>query len=85
MTSEELVQVEEAAAFPHMTSEELVQAGEAAFGHQWKNVFVKELEVTISTVNRWVSGYTPISRVNELAIKALIATAPLRNKETVDA
>ncbi len=55
-----------------MTPQELTKLGEQAFGRSWKSILATELGVYVSTVNRWVTGFTPISRKNEHAIRRLI-------------
>lgn len=54
-----------------MTPEELVALAQDIFGENWKAKLAAELDVYVSTVNRWVNGQTPISRRNSLAIRML--------------
>lgn len=54
-----------------MTTEELIALGEKVFGKSWKAQLAQGLGVYLSTINRWATGYTPISRKNERAILSL--------------
>ena len=54
-----------------MTIDEFVELCEEAFGARWKRKVADELAVFPSTVNRWANGDTPISRKNEIAIRAM--------------
>lgn len=56
-----------------MTPKELTALAQRMFGKNWKTRLAAELDVYVSTVNRWVNGQTPISRRNELAMRGLQA------------
>jgi len=69
ITSKEHVGVKES----DMTPEDLTALAQRMFGKNWKTRLAAELDVYVSTVNRWVNGQTPISRRNELAMRGLQA------------
>lgn len=57
-----------------MTCEEMEQICQSLFGKSWKSKLAREMGVYVSTVNRWATGFTPISKKNELAIRGLAVT-----------
>jgi hypothetical protein len=64
-----------------MSPEEFSDTAAYLCGRRWKKVVESNLEVKISTVNRWANGYTPISRETELALQKLLAdVVELRNQ-----
>lgn len=52
-----------------MTVEEMTVLCHSAFGKTWKSQLARELGVYNSTVNRWITGHTPISIKNARAIR----------------
>jgi DNA-binding transcriptional regulator YdaS (Cro superfamily) len=52
-----------------MTVEEMTALCHSAFGKTWKSQLARELGVYNSTVNRWITGHTPISIKNARAIR----------------
>jgi plasmid maintenance system antidote protein VapI len=67
-----------------MTGEELVELGQAMYQAKgWKSRLATDMGVYVSTVNRWINGQTPISKKNELALRALYSklAQPKRQKE----
>jgi hypothetical protein len=67
-----------------MTVEEMTVLCLEAFGKTWKSQLARELGVYNSTVNRWVTGYTPISVKNARAIRDACRQR-LANKTSVSA
>lgn len=54
-----------------MTANEFIRLAEKVFGKSWKAQVAQGLGVYASTINRWATGFTPISRKNERAILSL--------------
>lgn len=52
-----------------MTVEEMTRLCVEAFGKTWKSQLARELGVYNSTINRWCTGFTPISLKNARAIR----------------
>src|SRR5437016_5048216 len=62
---------------PTMEPEELCQMAREIYSSKiyrdesWKWSLSRDLEVTISQINRWISGHTPVRRVHEYAMRYL--------------
>jgi|HubBroStandDraft_4_1064222.scaffolds.fasta_scaffold81775_2 hypothetical protein len=56
-----------------MSPSELIEAGERLFGPHWRQPFAKSLGVDVSTVRRWATAQTAISRSVALAIELLVS------------
>lgn len=55
-----------------MTGEELSELGAAMYQvKSWKSRLAMDMDVYVSTINRWINGETPISKKNELAIRSI--------------
>lgn len=40
----------------------LIDAGEALYGSRWQSELARDLEVSVRTMQRWVSGEQPVPR-----------------------
>lgn len=55
-----------------MNPELLAKAGRLLYGEQWQCALARALEVHRITVQRWVSGRTPIPAYAQIAIAGLL-------------
>jgi hypothetical protein len=74
LMSDEVANVEETELTVYMTSKELEELGKAMYQvKSWKSRLAMDLDVYVSTINRWLNGQTRITKRNALCIRTLHA------------